>query len=334
MRVDPNRTIDTLLLGKYLAGEATPEEAMDIDDWLTDPRNIKEFDEIERIWNSLSAGSIHEQPDLADGWLRLKNTLPVKKQAKLVRLLLNRYTIAASLLAIFIYTAFTWLTHDNNPRPAGWKYITKGSFENTLKDRLPDGSEVIISRNSTIQYTEDFNKPDRKLSLNGESYFNIVPSRERPFIISVDKLKIKVVGTSFNVKKTNHPDIIEVQVQSGLVKMYTDAKEITVKKGQTGTYTIESGEFNLKDTVDVNSLSYATSNFSFNDMSLARISVYLEKAFGVTILADNNKLLQCRLTAQFENKSLTYIMDVIAATLNIEYSIQGNSVSIKGKGCN
>ena len=334
MHVDPNRTIDTLLLGKYLAGEATPEEAMDIDDWLTDPRNIKEFDEIERIWNSLSAGNIHEQPDLADGWLRLKNTLPVKKQAKLVGLLLNRYTIAASLSAIFIYTAFTLLTHDNNPRPSERKYITKGSFENTLKDRLPDGSEVIISRNSTIQYTEDFNKPDRKLSLNGESYFNVVPSRERPFIISVDKLKIKVVGTSFNVKKTTPPEIIEVQVQSGLVKMYTDTKEITVKKGQTGTYTKESGEFNLKDTVDVNSLSYATSNFSFNDMSLARISVYLEKAFEVTILADNNKLLQCRLTAQFENKSLTYIMDVIAATLNIEYSIQGNSVSIKGKGCN
>jgi len=333
MSIDPNRTIDTLLLGKYLAGEAEPEEAMDIDDWLTDPRNLKEFNEIEKIWNSLPSGSIHEQPDLTDGWSQLKNTLPVKKQAKLFRLLFNRYA-AASLLAIFIYTAITRLTHYNNPGPTELKYITKGSFEKTLKDRLPDGSEVIISRNSTIQYTENFNKPDRKLSLNGESYFNVVPSRERPFIISVDKLKIKVVGTSFNVKKTTSPEIIEVQVQSGLVKMYTDAKEITVKKGQTGTYTIESGEFNLKDTVDINSLSYATSNFSFNDMSLARISVYLEKAFGVTILAANNKLLQCRLTAQFENKSLTYILDVIAATLNIEYSIQENTVSIKGKGCN
>jgi transmembrane sensor len=334
MSIHHNRAIDTLLLGKYLAGEATPEDAMDIDDWLTDPTNKKEFTEIEKIWNSLPSGGIYEQPDLSDGWFRLRNALPLKKQAKLPRLLFNRYTVAASLLAIFIYMAVTWLTHDNNARSTLWKYITKGSVENTVKDKLPDGSEVIISRNSTIRYAENFNKPERKLSMDGESYFNVVPSREKPFIISIDKLNIKVVGTSFNVKKMTYPDIIEVQVQSGVVKMYTDAKEITVKKGQTGTYTRENGKFNLKDTVDINSLSYATNNFSFNDISLARISVYLEKAFGVTIVADNNKLRQCRLTAQFENKSLRYIMDVIAATLNIEYSIHGNTVSIKGKGCN
>jgi hypothetical protein len=80
-------------------------------------------------------------------------------------------------------------------------------------------------------------------------------------------------------------------------------------------------------------MSYATKNFDFQDMRLAEIIQVLEDAFGSTIKTESPGLLNCRLTAQFENKPLDYIMDIIAATLNLSYSKIGDVLFLSGEGC-
>ena len=48
-----NNKLTPELLGKYLAGEASPEEAIQIDEWLADPENRKEYEETLHVWNLL-----------------------------------------------------------------------------------------------------------------------------------------------------------------------------------------------------------------------------------------------------------------------------------------
>jgi transmembrane sensor len=115
--------------------------------------------------------------------------------------------------------------------------------------------------------------------------------------------------------------------------MYTSAKELLLKKGQTGIYEIARGELILKNEINVNSISYATKTFSFNDISFADAVVFLEDAFSVDIKFDSKKFNDCRITAEFANKPLTYILEVINATLNTTYIQQGNTYSITGEGC-
>jgi ferric-dicitrate binding protein FerR (iron transport regulator) len=89
----------------------------------------------------------------------------------------------------------------------------------------------------------------------------------------------------------------------------------------------------LKDSFDINSISYATKNFYFNDMPLEEICNHLQKAFGIAIILEND-FSQCRVTAQFLNQPVNYILDVISATLNIHYYKSGNTVYLKGNNCN
>jgi hypothetical protein len=127
---------------------------------------------------------------------------------------------------------------------------------------------------------------------------------------------------------------IEVQVQSGAVRMARLNHQILVVNGQTGVYDLTKKTLALSRSLDVNSFSYATRSFLFNDFPFLEICKYLEKSFGIRIEVDRKKFETCRLTAQFDNQPLEYIMDVITATVNATYKVSNSVVSINGEGCN
>jgi transmembrane sensor len=330
-----NNKPDLDLVGKYLAGEANAEEAMILDDWLTDLENKKEFDRLTKIWHQLPGALVPQTPPAQKVWAELEPRLQPARQSILTRLFFNRYA-AAAVTGLIIFLSLLWLNRSKDQPPVQQEdlaWFTKTATTGVKTDSMPDGSMITMNRNSTVAYTGSFNKTNRAVRLTGECYFKVVPNPSKPFIITIDALKIQVVGTSFNIREIPSNESIEVQVQSGIVKMYTSAKEITVHKGQTGIYYMPAQDLIIKDTLDVNSISYATRTFSFNDISLVEACHYLEKAFNVRIKPDAQRFAGCRFSAQFDNKPLHYILDVINATLNTTYQQQSDTIYINGNGC-
>jgi transmembrane sensor len=319
--------IDYHLLGKYLAGEATPEEAMVVDEWLLLPANKKLYNELEKIWNGLPGGSRHQLPERMAAWERLRPLLETGKRGRVIR---ERWYFMAACVLLLIVAAFVFFPF--NKRSV--EYITHGPSPGIIRDSLPDGSRIVRNHNSVVHFATDFNISERALSLQGESYFEVTPNKEKPFIIELGPLKIKVIGTSFNVRQTPNYDTVVVQVLSGLVKMYTDAKELAVAKGQTGMYLKATDSFYLKDSIDVNSISYATREFNFYNLSLNQMIPYLEDAYGVTIIAQNKELLPCTLTGRFSEQRFEGMLDLIGMTLKFTYTKEGNTYYLHGPGCN
>jgi len=331
-----NNKIDADLIGKYLAGEANPEEAMLLDEWLADPNNKKEFEQYARLWNLMPASVIPEIPSARQSWAEVQTTITRARKAVRVRQIMIGLAVAATIAVTVLISLQTFEKGDENIKTNNVdltinNIFTSGHEKRT--DTLVDGSVVTINKNSSISYSKTFNETARQLTLTGEAFFNVMPDKSKPFIITIDDLKIEVVGTSFNIRKLHSPETIEVQVRSGIVKMYTNEKQLMVNKDQTGVYTKADRELRLKDTIDVNSIGYATNSFYFNDISLTKACGYLAHAFNVDIKIDQRKFGECRLTAEFDNKSLTYILEVINATFNTTYKREGNTYSINGKGC-
>lgn len=331
-----NKLPEIEIISKYLAGEATPEEALSLHESLNDLRNKDEYNRIIRLWKRLHADTAEQTPSTEEEWSKLDNKIRHSEKFKIRKVIFNRFAVAASISGFIFILAYTWFTNNkkaevakNNERPN----IFKTAISKVTADTLPDGSIITMNKNSSIEYASAFNDDKREIALIGESFFNVVPDKTKPFTIVDNELKIEVVGTSFNVRNVTTNNSIEVQVQSGIVKMLTAQKEITVIKGQTGIYYKADGELHLKDTLDVNSMSYATKTFSFINLSLVDACSYLEKAFYVTINIDSAKFSDCRLSAEFNNKPLEYILSVICATLNCSYNKRGVNISITGQGC-
>lgn len=83
---------------------------------------------------------------------------------------------------------------------------------------LPDGSSVELAARSAIevQYTEN----ERLLEMmRGEAHFSVAHNVERPFIVKVGELRVRAVGTAFNVRRTEERTV--VTVTEGIVDVYS-----------------------------------------------------------------------------------------------------------------
>ena len=280
-----NNKIDAELVGKYLAGEASPEEAMMLDEWLADPVNKQEFDKYAKLWPLVNPLAEPQVPTSEQAWPELQNAINTSRKSLTGR----RRLIYLGSSGIRCFIDFNLLLSRSKGATPGNSWgtdipmITHEATDEKITDTLKDGSSFTMNKSSSISYTKEFNDQRRELVLSGEAFFNVKPDKTKPFIITIDDLKVEVIGTSFNVRNAPSTESIEVQVQSGVVKMYTSEKELVVTMGQTGIYLKPRGEFRLRDTINLNSISYATNSFYFNDISLQDASHYLEEAFGVEI---------------------------------------------------
>ncbi|MDF2192123.1 FecR domain-containing protein [Paraflavitalea sp. CAU 1676] len=323
----------TELITKYLCGDATPAEALALDDWLADPENARQFRQIRQLWDQLPGNAAPPVPDAQQAWEALNAQLP--PAGKPARLLTLRYRwLAAAAILLLLLPLWWFLKPSPVQPPANSIAYTATTGAGEIKPvTIPDGTAITLHHNSTITYSTGFNQLDRAVQLRGEAYFDVTHNTQLPFTISIADLTIQVVGTSFNVRDITPSGNIEVQVLSGMVKMFTSTQAIMVPKDHTGIYDVQKRSLYLAGTIDVNSVSYATKSFQFNDLTVQEACQYLEKAFNIQFQFDQPSLAGCRLSARFDNRTLPYILNILNATLNTNSRRQGNLITLSGKGC-
>lgn len=64
---------------------------------------------------------------------------------------------------------------------------------------LDDGTQVFLNSGSTLRFPVAF-ASDRKVSLDGEAYFEVAHDARRRFIVRTKSMDIQVLGTKFNVR--------------------------------------------------------------------------------------------------------------------------------------
>jgi transmembrane sensor len=325
--------IDDTLLGKYLAGEALPEEALALEKWLqASAENRKLFEESQTVWQK--TGRVREVflPDL----LKMQSTGSADNQKRLVkRIFFSRrnFQVAAAILLFVLAGSILLLLFVPGKKMVGKPdYIIKTAGDTVLQDTLPDRSAITLAQHATLKYPVDFNDRKREVTLTGEGWFHVAANPDKPFIISAGNVFIRVTGTSFSVRQTD--TLIETCVKTGTVMMYNGQGRVKITAGHKGIYSVIENKFSLADSFNINAIGFATGIFTFENASMKEIAGQLEKAYGITIVFENEKLKDCTISCSFDNKPINYIFDVIAVTLNIRWYIRNKTVYINGSGCN
>lgn len=306
------------LLAKYLAGEAGPEEAIAIDSWLEVPENRRAFEQLAKVWENATLSS-YQKPDVAREWERFSQKRSPQRR------IYTWLAVAASILCLFaVYKLLP-------PGKGIPEIISLQAKQQIIRDTLPDNSSVVMPPGSEITYPATFTS--RQVKLKGEGYFEVQPSSQSPFTIEADELIIRVIGTSFNIKTT--PAQIIVQVEEGAVLVSSKISAVTVKGGQSCIYNRASRTF---DTVSItengkNNYAYATRQLHFQHTTLSEVIRQVSKAYNTDIRLENEKAADCRLSTAFENRSLSYVLDVITASLDLQYRTEGNVIYISGDEC-
>ena len=125
-----------------------------------------------------------------------------KKYRRKISLSKIWYSAAAVLLLSLSLIAFYRIkTASSNQEFAAVKWLqktTKPAVKSIIK--LSDGSVVTLNSATTLKFPEIFEGKTREVYLDGEAYFDVHKDHLHPFIIHTNKMNVRVLGTSFNVK--------------------------------------------------------------------------------------------------------------------------------------
>ena len=150
---------------------------------------------------------------------------------------------------------------------------------------LADGSHVWLNAGSSITYPVVFAGNERKVTVTGEAYFEVVHNANEPFYVSKGDMQIKVLGTHFNVNAYDDEKDIKVTLLEGSVKVLrfaADDQAVIIKPGQQAI--IGNGQLSIQHNVDTDAvMAWRNGLFSFDQSDLESVMRQIARWYDLEI---------------------------------------------------
>lgn len=316
-----------VLLVKYLLQEATPDEQQQVEIWLAQSEaNRKELEHLQFVWKESQKLAAESTINEQEAWQRfVEKRKQVKTGGRVISIAPPKRWLQIAA-AVIIVVAGGWF--------AGIFFNTGDSMElvqtqqTVVADTLPDGSVVTLNKNSSIEYNRKFTKGKaRAVKLKGEAFFAVTPDKEKPFVIAVNDVEVKVVGTSFNIRTVNGQT--EVIVKTGIVDVTRNGK--TIRLAPNEKITTPAKDTTLVKTAVTDKLYdyYQSKEFVCDNTPLWRLVEVLNEAYGSNIVIGRNELRNLRLNSTFNNESLENVLDIIAKTFQLQVVVKENLIILQ-----
>jgi len=264
------------------------------------------------------------------GMFSAKESYPIlEKQlaaSKTKRIPWFKYVAAASVVFILSLSSY-WFYQDNKSHTI--TLFTAGQIE-TID--LPDGTKVTLSRYSSLQYPSKFTDKERKVSLSGEGFFDVAKDQEYPFVVSAGDIRIKVLGTQFNVQAYTKDEYIQTILVEGSVAISNVRNEQTavMEPNQLAVFYKKTASLH-KETVNnaLEAVAWKDGKLLFNDKTLLQITEDLSNYFNVPINVSDSALKDYKLTARFEqNESIEDILNVLQTAAGFTWEKNEDTITI------
>ena len=193
---------------------------------------------------------------------------------------------------------------------------------------LADGSTVILNAGSTLRHARWFGQRSRKVSLEGEAYFDVAKGTT-PFTVTTFNGEVQVLGTRFNVRAwpgDAQPET-EVVLEEGRVQLEALAPvstPIVLEPGQLSRIVGSDPQPSTPILVDPESrMAWRSGGIVFNDRPVGDVLDEVERRFGVSVQVRQASIRSDRITLFLEDvatadEALTVIASVRGYTLGGE----------------
>ena len=199
------------------------------------------------------------------------------------------------------------LTLDNMVKYSGMDSLVGQSTEvkyNTLivprggefSLELADGTRVWLNTESKLRYPVAFTGDERRVEMDGEVYFEVAKNREKPFVVTVNGVDIRVLGTSFNVSAYQE-DVVTTLV-TGKVQLKKGDEQVVLLPNQQAIWSDD--KFKVKQVDARNYVLWKEGIFYFEDVDLEMILDDMARWYNVNIFYVNPTLKKMKFSVEIK----------------------------------
>ncbi len=305
----------------------------------------------------------------AESWKRVKKGIAITRPLRLMgpaRQFFLRYRNTAAVIAsVVLLSAALYGGYTLRPTLSAEEAFTTiySPAGQRTEVTLPDNSKVLLNSKTTLKYSAAFNIDDRKLSLDGEAYFDVRKSH-LPFEVRTEAMNIRVLGTAFNVKCYSDEPVVEATlVRGSMIVEKIDhetgtSEEILLKPNQkvvfqkkqiasldvsekekkdsgpqpgetVATKPREAKKLNLIESYDTKKSTGWIDGFLIIDgETLVDLSKKIERRYDVSIVFMSERLKKFKYTGTLREYSLEQLLKAMEATSPISCRVDKQMVYI------
>jgi len=199
---------------------------------------------------------------------------------------------------------------------------------------LNDGTVVTLAPQGIFRYPAVFGNKERKVYLDGEAQFHVNRDEAHPFKVYEGDIIATVLGTIFNVKKQANDSVLFVELIKGKLRVESVSEDgsiedsVILNPDERILYKRSSKKLYKEKWKSQNDLSSQVNHILFRQNNFDEIAKKLKAVFGVTVINQSNKKAW-RFTGEFNNSSVTDILESICVVEGLKYEIRGDTVFIK-----
>jgi transmembrane sensor len=309
---------------KILSGEASDEEKKRFFIKLeSNPELSKELESAKNIWvhsklNNKSVSTSRKQELFNEMW---DKTGSEKSNVQL-------FTNVLKYAAIVIFALFTGIavqsvlqSKKNLKSATTTSYSSSAGSISTVT--LSDGSIIWLNANSSVEINESKKMINAKLI--GEAYFDIVHHTEREFVVDLGAIKVKDLGTQFNISAYPNDNSIRTTLFKGDIDILANnnTRVVNIKPGELAIYNKKNNTITIAESEKSIESAWIDGKFVFIDQSLEQICHKLQKWYNIEFKINNKKLADTKYTCVLKRTTtVEQILDILTSVSDIRYEIK------------
>lgn len=209
-------------------------------------------------------------------------------------------------------------------------YVPNGERMQVL---FQDGSKVHLNSGSRIRYPKQFGLSERRVQLEGEAWFEVAKNRNRPFVVDLSCLDVRVLGTTFDVKAYPGEEAIFVALESGSVELKSKTlKNLLLKPGEKAFYNRASGRCEVARSRNVAAYSAWRRNvLVFKDAPLLDVMGTLSRTYNIAFTLVDSTALQYTYTLTTDSASLPAVLKDLEKITPVRFIEQQGQIEVRIK---
>lgn len=291
---------------------------------------MTEKDPFETLLDRLAAStrSPRGRFSAARSWPLLQTRL---KRRTLKRTLWMR--VAGAAAAVVLLSVAGWQAYERL-RPVEMMTVTAQAETRTVV--LPDRTEVVLNRHSTLTYPKDFRRESRReVTLQGGACFEVTKDPSHPFVVKTGEVQVQVLGTHFNVEAYPRDREVRTTLLEGSVAVSLPGRSqrLVLAPNERAVYDKTSGRLSQESLADAaDDISWSHGCLNFRSQPLREIVRQLANTYQADIRIADPTLAEYRLTATFDiREGLTHILDLLQAAAGFTCQKENDTIILQTK---
>lgn len=197
---------------------------------------------------------------------------------------------------------------------------------------LADGTKVFLNAGSEIYYPVVFSGNKREVGLKGEAYFEVAKDERRPFFVQAGNIRVRVLGTSFNVTSYPGRKRIETTLEEGWIQITDGKEQVDVVPGEQVVYDKNNGSFNVKSVDTKLYTSWKDGYYKFDQMTLENIMETLSLWYDLNVFYANDDVKLLEFTGRLRRYDrVEGLFRKFEQTDLVKFELNGKNVVIRKK---